>query len=153
MAPVLWIDEDLDAFPAVERMITEVGGVVEPAYSIVDALKWLDDHSVDAVDCLLLDAMVRLGDPSLWAEEEDEYARYTGRIILDRFKKLTDKCLVLSIVPAKTLREAFPMLAKIDGGSAKKQDDKPAMERFFSKLDLVGENRKNFCEALRALLE
>ena len=142
MASVLWVDDDADSFPLVEKTIADLGARVHPCFTIASALEWIRKNRIPS--CMLLDAIVPLGDPDLQAGLGDEFAHYTGRIILREYPDLQKKTVVLSIVRSEIIRKVFHAL-----GIA---DQEPDNCRVFSKLELSGEKLKRFRNTMKSLL-
>ena len=119
MAIILWMDEDLDDFPAIEDRLTDLGADVRPAYTVAEAFRLLTEKpGIEAIDCFVIDAIVPIGladaDSALLKDLRhrvgrgfSEY-RYPGFMLLDAFPELHEQSVVLSIVPAHRLRTELP---------------------------------------------
>ena len=118
---VLWVDEDCVSFPSLRRKIDRDVGAVHCAYSIVEAIDWLEDNQ-DSVSCLLLDAIMLLGlaggeavkpETAKWLGEHAPASwPYHGSLVLKRFEELACRTVVLSIADEATLRNEGFGLAK-----------------------------------------
>ena len=119
MAIILWMDEDLDDFPAIEDRLTELGADVRPAYTVSEAFKLLTETpGIAAFDCFVVDVIVPIGlsdaDPALLEElrhrvrqDFSEY-RYPGLMLFDAFPDLREQSVVLSLIPKHRLINELP---------------------------------------------
>lgn len=119
MAIILWMDEDLDDFPAIEDHLSDLGADVKPAYTVSGAFALLTGrHGIAAFDCFLIDALVPIGlsdaDPNvleaLRATLPTDFSgyQYPGLMLFDAFPELHERSVVLSIVPERRLRTELP---------------------------------------------
>ena len=98
---LLWVDEAADELPVVEWIARKAGFHVSVAYTLVEAVDWVEKRGIP--DCLILDAIVPLGQPRQTIEwlhgEPDEASegRYRGLMLLERFPELTKATILLSI--------------------------------------------------------
>ena len=119
MAIILWMDEDLDDFPAIEDRLTDLGADVKRAYTVSEAFRLLlEKPGITAIDCFVVDAIVPIGladaDSALLADLRSRVGRgfseyrYPGLMLFDAFPKLNERSVVLSIVPERRLRTELP---------------------------------------------
>lgn len=108
MRSILWVDDDLDDFPAVRRIITKKGWSPNEAYTVAQAVEWLRKVNPSLPAAMILDAIVPLGGrrEDFASAKKEMPSRYTGLIILEMFPELASRTIVLSVVPKKTLVDA-----------------------------------------------
>ena len=138
MGTILWVDDDLDDFPAVRRAIVKTEEQLKPAYSIREAVDWLKEGSEPSA--VILDAYTPLGGYVVKSDNHGSSSgepprRYTGLLLLAEFPALKRRTIFLTIVPKDNLIQAG-----LD----------PAV-KFFSKLDL-GPHLEDFKKDLEQLV-
>ncbi len=148
MAIILWMDEDLDDFPAIEDRLTDLGADVKPAYTVSEAFRALTEKpGIAAIDCFVVDAIVPIGlndaDPALLEELRrrvgrgfSEY-RYPGFMLFDAIPELLKRSVVLSIVPQHRLGAEVPS---------------DLHERVFQKIGLSLDDKQPFFKCVREIL-
>ncbi len=149
MAIILWMDEDLDDFPAIEDRLTDLGADVKGAYTVSEAFRLLTQKpGIAAIDCFVVDAIVPIGlvdaDPALLDDLRGKVGRdlseyqYPGLMLFDAFPDLHERSVVLSIVPRHKLRIKLPPKLR---------------ERAFQKIGLSLDEEEPFFMDVKEILE
>jgi hypothetical protein len=99
MRSILWIDDDLDDYPAIKLLARRAAAEIVPCYDLSCGDLRLRQHGPP--DLLLLDAIVPPRDFQLKAE-----VRYTGVEFLLGWRELAQRTIMLTIVSEERLRKA-----------------------------------------------